>query len=417
MSPIHGRKSRTGVLHMTTTTVSPVFKLGCLRTALLLVLTLVLADAAVAQQPLPDPNLVLTRNASVWAMARQADGKLLVAADGLADARYLGRPIEFDATGTPTGFGGTFVNGLIRLNTDGSRDTTFTVELPNRQTSNTDTGEIHDIKIFGNFAYVVGSFTAIGGVARAGLARINLTTNVVDAAWNPNPVPRIGGQIAVGNIALDGGGNLYTFGSLYDIGGKTNVRMAKIPATSTNGLADVNFDGRQATTNVGNDIVATVGVFAAPVANGALYVIGRKVNASTSQNMRIYKINALTGVQDTTWSADLQAIDMNINSAVVNATGDIFVSGQSTGTATLGQNLTSPYSLVKLTGTSGQVAPGWVGGLNQPVGNPPAYTVRAHTGSSLDTAGNLYTTAARFYGDVVQLFPAKYDTNTGLPVA
>ena len=297
MSPIHGRKSRTGVLHMTTTILSSVFKLGCLRTALML-LGLMLGEAAIAQQPLPDPNLFLTRNVSIGAIARQADGKLLVVTHGVADARYLGVPPEIDSAGNPVGFSGIFPNGLLRLNADGSRDATFTVDLPDN-----DSGNIFDIKIFGNFAYVLGDFTVIGGVARAGLARINLTTNVVDAAWNPNPVRRVAGQNAIGSIALDGGGNLYTFGSIYDIGGKTNVRMAKIPATSANGQADANFDGRQATTNSPNDIVATVGIFAAPVANGALYVIGRKVLAGASQNMRVYKINALTGVQDAAWNA------------------------------------------------------------------------------------------------------------------
>ena len=417
MSPIHGRKSRTGVLHMTTTILSSVFKLGCLRTALML-LGLMLGEAAIAQQPLPDPNLFLTRNVSIGAIARQADGKLLVVTHGVADARYLGVPPEIDSAGNPVGFSGTFPNGLLRLNADGSRDATFTVDLLADRGSNMSSGDIFDIKIFGNFAYVLGNFSVIGGVARAGLARINLTTNVVDAAWNPNPVRRIANQIAVGNIALDGGGNLYTFGSLYDIGGKTNVRMAKIPATSVNGQADANFDGRQATTNSPNDIVATVGIFAAPVPNGALYVIGRKVIASASQNMRVYKINALTGVQDAAWNADLLAIDMNVNTAVVNAAGDIFVSGQSTGTSTLGQNLTSPYSLVKLSGVTGQVASGWIGGLNIPlVNNLPNYTIRLHIGLSLDTAGSLYATAARFYGDTLQLFPAKYDANSGLPVA
>ncbi len=373
--------------------------------------------AAIAQQPLPNPNLLLVQNNSPRAIARQSDGKLLVATDGVADLRYLGGGPDIDAANNPVGFTGTFINGLMRLNTDGTRDTTFTVDLPDDRNGTTNRGEIFDIKIFGNFAYVVGSFTSIGGFARAGLARIDLVRNIVDPAWDPNPIGRIAGQIAVSSIALDGAGNLYTFGSLYDVRGKFNVRMAKIPANSLGGVADPNFDGRQVVVNLADDISATVGVFAAPVANGALYVIGTKVNGG---RRAIYKINALSGVQDTSWSAAAQAIDMFINGVTVNATGDLFIAGQSTGTSTLGQNFTSPYNLVKLSGTTGQVAPGWVGGLNPPVpviGVVPTYGLRAHAGPSLDSAGNLFVLGGRFYSDTVTFSPFKYDAVTGLPVA
>lgn len=378
--------------------------------ALLVVFTLAASHVS-AQQPLTNPNLLLLRNAEARIIARQADGKFLIATGGLADARYLGTPPSFDAAGNPVGIGGSFINGLMRVNADGSRDTTFTVDLPDNNNSD----DIWDIKIFGNFAYVLGSFSMIGGVARAGLARINLTTNAVDTSWNPNPQRRIANQTAVGSIALDGGGNLYTFGSLYDIGGKLNVRMAKIPATSTTGFADPNFDGRQVTVNLANDISATVGVFAAPVANGAVYVIGTKVNGG---RRAIYKINALSGVQDTAWNADSQAIDMFIYGATVNATGDLFVAGQSTGTATLGQNLTSPYSLVKLSGVTGQIAPSWVGGLNGPntLAHALTYPVRVHYGLALDPAGNLYTIAGRLLGDTASFFYTKYDGMSGLPI-
>jgi hypothetical protein len=385
-------------------------------TAVVALVGLLGLDAA-AQQPLPNPNILLTRNGQSRAVARQADGKLLVAANGVAELRYVGGAPAIDANGNFVGFSGTFINGLMRLNADGTRDTSFTVDLPNDQNNNTDSGRIFDIKIFGNFAYVMGTFTTIGGVPRAGLARINLTTNTVDPAWNPNPVPRVAGQIAVGNIAVDGAGNLYTFGSLYDIGGKSNVRMAKIPATSTSGQADAAFDGRQVSTLPSNDITADGGIFAAPAANGALYVIGTK---PSSGRYAVLKINSVTGVQDTSWTADPQAVDMFISSAVVNAGGDLYIAGQSTGTATISSGVTSPYNLVKLSGATGQVAPGWVGGLNGPtpvVGTVPSYTIRAHAGVSLDASGNLYALAGRFYSDASAFFPAKYDGITGLPVA
>ena len=369
---------------------------------------LVVATAARAQQPLPDPSLLLVRNALTNGVARQADGKLLVIGGGAADFRFI------TATPSPT-FSAVFRDGLLRLNPDGSLDTSFNVVLD--EDSNGNTGDIFDIKLFGNFAYVVGNFKSIGGVPRNGLARINLVTNAVDTAWNPNPVGRIAGQIAVGSIAIDVSGNLYTFGSLYDIGGKVNVRMAKIPASSANGAADPAFDGRQVAANLAGDITADQ-VFAVPVANGAVYAVGRTVQSGPNRNTRIYKINPTTGVQDTSWNPDLTAIDMFIGQVIADASGDIYMSGQSTGTTTIGANLTSPYSLVKISGTTGQVAPGWIGGRNGPgvpLGTAPNYTIRAHAGISLDGSGSLYAFAGRFFGDFLESLPVKYDATTGLP--
>lgn len=394
----------------------------------LLVLSACYASFATAQQPLPNPNLFLLRNGESRAIARQSDGKLLIAANGVANARYLGGAPGIDfATGATVGFSGIFLDGgIARLNVDGTLDTTFDFGLTsvardcdNSNNNNCGNNDIFDIKIFGNFAYVVGNFSQIGGVARAGLARINLATNTVDASWNPSPTGLIAGQLGVGSIALDGAGNLYTFGSRYNIRGKSNVRMAKIPANSTTGQADPNFDGR--TTSIVDDLQANVGIFASPTPNGALYVIGTR---SSSGKIGIRKIDAVAGVPDAVWNANAPVtepiVDMNVFGAVVNAAGDMFVGGQSTGTSTLGQNLTSPYHLVKLSGITGQVAPGWVGGRNGTlpvIGVAPAYTVRSHAGLSLDAAGNLFALAGRFYGDTITFSPAKYDAATGLPVA
>ncbi len=376
----------------------------------LLVAGLCAGQGAIAhQQPLPDPSLILLRNAIVERVARQADGKLLVAGGGLANYQFLG------GAGNPA-FSGVLKEGLLRVNADGSLDTTFTIDIDPYNAAG-HVGSVFDVRIFGDFAYVVGSFQSIGGVARNGLARINLTTNRVDAAWNPNPVRRISNQIAVGSIALDVSGNLYTFGSLYDIGGKSNVRMAKILASSVTGAADPNFDGRQVVVNLADEITANF-VFIVPVANGGIYVVGRKVNLGSSQNNRIYRINPGTGVPDTSWNPDLTAIDMFINRAAADASGDIYVAGQATGTATIGANLTSPYNLVKLNGATGQVASGWVGGRNPPpvfTGTSANYEIRAHYGLVHDGAGSLYTMAGRFFSDTLEFFPAKYNATTGLP--
>lgn len=103
---------------------------------------------------------------------------------------------------------------------------------------------------------------------------------------------------------------------------------------------------------------------------------------------------AQTGVPDSSWNPDLTAMDMLINRATADANGDIYVAGQATGTCTLGANLTSPYNLVKLSGETGQVAPGWVGGRNPPgvpAGTAANYAIRLHAGIAHNGAASCAT--------------------------
>lgn len=368
---------------------------------LLLVITYASLHAA-AQQPLPNPNLILTSNAVIGSAALQPDGKLLILlSDG---ARIGGRFLNNDFTGVDRA-------SLARLNADGSLDTSFTVDTPD------DSLGIFTVRVFGNFAYVLGQFTQIGGVPRAGLARINLTTNAVDPNWNPNPVSRVAGQIAVGDIALDGQGNLYTFGSIYDIGGKTNVRVAKIPANSINGVADPNFSGAQASASLAFDIVANR-ILASP--SGAhIYLFGRLAAAQATQNFRIYRLDATTGLPALGWPADPTAIDMNTFDVAIDTAGDIYIAGQSSGTAVTGQGLTSPYSIVKLSGVTGQVPSTWTGGRNvapfAPGAIVPSYTPRAHYNLVIDNNG-LYAMRGIFYSDFVSVQPVRLDPATGEPI-
>jgi hypothetical protein len=395
---------------------------GMIRTvcfSMTLLLGAFVSVGSVAQQPLPNPNLIIVRNAQTQAIARQADGKILIASSGVAEFRYLSPPgddgprLVGEPGPGPANAAGVQKRGLVRVNTDGSLDTAFTVDLD--EDANGDTGQIGDIRVSGNFAYVLGDFTSIGGVKRAGLARINLTTNTVDANWNPNPVRRIPDQTAVGSMALDASGNLYTFGSLYDIGGKLNVRVAKILASSTTGAADTAFDGSTVAANGSADDIVASGIAIGPGANAPIYVFGRKSQFGPNRNTRINRINPITGVPDSSWAPDLTAIDMLVNGIAVNSAGDLFVGGQSAGNAVFGEGTTSPYNLVKLSGSSGQVAPGWVGGRNVFNGNAPFVAVNLQP--TLDASGNVFAMALLFYSDTSQIFPAKYDGTTGLPIA
>ncbi len=366
---------------------------------------------AYAQQPLSNPDLLLTRNAvigsfagaSTGAVAAQADGKLLVVlADG---ARVDGKYTNNDYSGVDK-------HALVRLNRDGSLDPTFTVDVDENA------GVITYVRLSGNFAYVVGPFTSIAGVPRSGLARINLTTNTVDLNWNPNPVSRIAGQTAVEDIALDSQGNLYTFGGLYDIGGRAGVRVAKIPATSATGQADPSFDGRQGPVVQQSEILAER-ILASPVSGGPIYLLGRASTLQSALNYRVYRYNSTTGQPDANWNPDLLAIDMLVFDAAIDAAGDLYLAGVSSGNPAANQAVSSPYSLVKISGATGQVPSAWTGGRNQPFIPPgstlPAYTVRQHVAVAVD-ASAIYVNRAVFYNDVSTFQPAKLDKTTGEPI-
>lgn len=363
---------------------------------------------AQAQQPLPDPSLVMLRNTDVATIARQGDGKFLVAGGGVVEYSYQsGHTPESLVAGR---FPIDTRERLVRVNADGSFDRSFTVDIDGP-------GRIDAIRIFGNFAYVLGDFTSIGGVARAGLARINLTTNAVDAQWNPNPVPQLANQRAVGDMVLDGQGNLYTFGSIYNIGGKSQVRLAKILASSPTGQADPNFDGRRDNVSGPDSINSNPQSIAIAAGNAQhIYVYGRLSIPQANRNTRIFRIDTTTGLPDTTWSPDLTAIDMSPAHMVVDTNGDVFLAGQSSGTATIGQNFLSARSLVRLA-ANGQLAPGWSGVSDPPASPNPVIAIRAHYYLALDGAGSLFAFAARFLGDTIEYSPVKYNIASGQPDA
>jgi uncharacterized repeat protein (TIGR02543 family) len=366
-----------------------------------LFLCLLCASVARAQSPLPDPDLVILKTSVIYTMARQADGKLLVAASGVVGLRY--QPgVSLENIGAP------IKQGLMRLNADGSLDTSFTPDLPPENS-----GRIDAIRIFGNFAYVLGDFSQIGGVARSGLARINLTTNSVDAQWNPNPMPRLANNRAVTDIDLDSAGNLYLVGSRFDIRGKTDVRAARILASSASGDADPAFDGRALAASGVDEINVQPGQ-SLHVTKGAtpqIYAYGQLSVRQTTRNTRILRLTS-AGLPDTTWSPNLSRIDIIPYDLTSDANGDFYLAGQSTGTATVGQTFSSTLNLVKLTST-GQDPAGWGGVSNGP---PVPGSVAAHYKLGIDGLGSLYAVVGEFYGDLIDFRIVKYNATTGQPV-
>jgi hypothetical protein len=346
-----------------------------------------LSGGAMAQAVLPSPNVVLLGNASARQMVQQPDGKLIVLGDfGVVD-----------------GVAGDY--GIIRLNANGTRDPSFNVTL--------DDGGAFKLLISGNFLYILGQFSQVNGVSISQLARVNYVTGQLDTNWRPNPIPRTTGQVAVGDITVDPAGNIYTFGSLYDIGGKTNVRSAKLLASSPTGQADPAYSGAEVfpSGQPTEDIVADRIVWSA-ARGGSVFVLGSLAGGSVGpQSRRVHRIDPSTGLNDPSWSPNLQAIDLPVYDVIADASGDLYISGQRFGLAVFGTTYTAPNIIAKIRGSDGQPAPGW----SRPPGNVTQTTpdFGAYYGLAHDGQGSLFAVGAEFYSDTSAFMSLKLDASTG----
>jgi len=204
---------------------------------------------APAQTLQPDPNFGLIKATSnVTALAVQADGKVL--------------------------FSGAFtiVNGvprqkLARLNADGTLDATWTTAFDIN-------GSASAIVIVGTTAYVGGSFSTIGGVARNNLAAVDTATGAV-LPWNPN----VTGSVSA--IAVSG--------STVYIGGDFNL----VGVTTRNFIAAVDA-ATGAATSWNPD--ANGSVYALAIAGTTVYAGGSYANIGTQARKNIAALDATTGV-------------------------------------------------------------------------------------------------------------------------
>ncbi|MFC4820161.1 hypothetical protein [Dokdonella ginsengisoli] len=80
--------------------------------------------------------------------------------------------------------------------------------------------------------YVGGVFTAVGGQARASIAKLSGVTGLAYPNWNPQP----DGEVCA--LAVDASGVIYAGGAFREVGGQTHWRLAKIAPESGNVLHD-----------------------------------------------------------------------------------------------------------------------------------------------------------------------------------
>jgi uncharacterized delta-60 repeat protein len=206
-------------------------------------------------------------NSYVGAIAIQTDGKIVI-------------------VGSFTAFNGTVANRIVRLNTNGTIDTTF----------NTGTGAsnfIIAIAVQTDGKIVIGGrFTAFNGTPANGIARLN-TNGTIDTTFNTGT----GSNDGVQTIAIQTDGKIILGGSFTAFNGTVANRIVRL---NTNGTIDTTF-------NTGTGFSAVeFGAFASEIAiqtDGKIVVAGNFTTFNGAVANTIVRLNT-NGTRDTTFATN-----------------------------------------------------------------------------------------------------------------
>ena len=148
-------------------------------------------------------------NSNIEWMTLLSDGKILVG-------------------GAFTTYNGATVNRFMRLNTDGTLDTTFT-------TGTSASGTVRQITIQPDGKILIGgAFTTYNAIARVRIARLN-ADGTLDTTFDPG----VGPNNTVNGFALHPDGKIVIGGSFLQVAGTSRIKLARLNA---NGTLDTTFD-------------------------------------------------------------------------------------------------------------------------------------------------------------------------------
>jgi uncharacterized delta-60 repeat protein len=259
-------------------------------------------------------NMGAGPNSTVTSMVTQSDGKLLIASSafqtysgssairiarinpsGTLDTTFnVGaglNGVAYDmkiqpdgkivAAGTFTTYSGSTNSGIVRINTNGTKDTTFNVGVGS-------TGAINQLALQSDGKIIaIGATTAYSGSSNAGIVRINTdgtkdTTFNIGTGFNATTIYAIGIQ-STGKIIVGGNFSIYS--------GSTNNYIVRI---NTDGTKDTTF-------NIGTGFGANGVVALKVLADDSIIAYGSFTTFSGSASPRIIRLNP-NGTKDTTFA-------------------------------------------------------------------------------------------------------------------
>ena len=228
----------------------------------------------------------------VRSIAIQSDGKLVIGGDSVS-------------------FNDITVNRIVRLNSDGTRDTTFT--------TNTGTGfdnSVSSIAIQSDGKIVIGGFlTTFNGVTVNHIVRLN-TDGTRDTAFTTNTGTAFNGLVF--SIAIQSDGKLVIGGSFSTFNGVTVNRIVRL---NSDGTRDTAF-----TTNTGTAFNSSVNSIAiqsdGKIVAGGLFLTFNGVTVN-----RIVRLNA-DGTLDTAFTTNTgTGFDNGVNSIAIQSDGKLVIGG------------------------------------------------------------------------------------------
>ena len=217
--------------------------------------------------------------------------------------------------GTFTFFNNLTRNRIVRLNADGSLDGSFYADV---------NGNINAAALQSDGRILIGgSFTVVDNQTRNRLARLN-SDGTLDTSFNPavSGVPAAGADNTVNAIAVttDGSNKIVIGGSFLNYNNNAVTRLARITSTGA-------FDAGLAAFN------NTVLDLACPT-DGTIYVAGSFTtvnNVATVSSVAVARLVRLTsaGAVDTGFNPGATAINGNVNTLAFDATGNTLLAGGS----------------------------------------------------------------------------------------
>ncbi|MES2775268.1 MAG: delta-60 repeat domain-containing protein [Bacteroidota bacterium] len=240
-------------------------------------------------------------NATILVTALQSDGKILIG-------------------GNFTGFNGVARNGIARLNTDGSLDTSFN---PGRGVAGVSVPAVRAIVIQPDKKIIIGGdFATCGDYDRRSIARLD-TSGIVDIGFSTGasfPIGTVGLEDGVNTIGIQNDGKLIVGGRFNFVGLVARNRIARL---ETNGTLDPGFN----TVTDRTDYISTVAVQADQkiLVGGSLFV--NDLGGGSFSDINLLRVNENGSIDPGFYMGDVEADPQRLWTILLQSDGKFIISG------------------------------------------------------------------------------------------